>query len=339
MANKQHIGGVIHTYQKYDPKNFPSPTQPPPDAISPVFEHMLAFGSRRRLTEEELARAIRLDPSQIAGLGPSLEALIALLLERKRKILQKYEADTVQKTARDAYRQRARTLKPPRRQEARYEQAVEDEQIYQLERLYYTAGDDTSAFSRGLVQLIEALGAKYQIDELAAKYTFTGRTPMTVPLALEVKAELEKIDELLKQLEEASKTAQIALIDLEALAEFTEPGDVDKLRELQRMVEDYIREMAERQGIERGQRGFQLTPQAYRLFQGRLLERIFSHLQPSRSGRHQGPIIGEGAVELQKTKPYEFGDSITQMDIPQSFVNAMVRTGPGRPLRMKPEGV
>lgn len=339
MANKQHIGGVIHTYQKYDPKNFPSPTQPPPDAISPVFEHMLAFGSRRRLTEEELARAIRLDPSQIAGLGPSLEALIALLLERKRKILQKYEADTVQKTARDAYRQRARTLKPPRRQEARYEQAVEDEQIYQLERLYYTAGDDTSAFSRGLVQLIEALGAKYQIDELAAKYTFTGRTPMTVPLALEVKAELEKIDELLKQLEEASKTAQIALIDLEALAEFTEPGDVDKLRELQRMVEDYIREMAERQGIERGQRGFQLTPQAYRLFQGRLLERIFSHLQPSRSGRHQGPIIGEGAVELQKTKPYEFGDSITQMDIPQSFVNAMVRTGPGRPLRMKPEDI
>ena len=32
---------------------------------------------------------------------------------------------------------------------------------------------------------------------------------MTVPQALEVKEELEKIDELLKQLEEARKTAQI----------------------------------------------------------------------------------------------------------------------------------
>ena len=111
MANQQHIGGVIHTYQKYDPKNFPSPTQPPPDAVSPVFEHMLAYGSRRELTEEELARAIRLDPSQIAGLGPSLDALIAMLLERKRKILQKYETDTVQKTARNAYRQLAQELK------------------------------------------------------------------------------------------------------------------------------------------------------------------------------------------------------------------------------------
>ena len=160
-----------------------------------------------------------------------------------------------------------------------------------------------------------------------------------MPLALEVKAELEKIDQLLKQLEEASKTAQIALIDLDALAEFTEPGDVEKLRELQQMVEDYIRETAERQGIERGERGFQLTPKAYKLFQGRLLEKIFSHLRPSRSGRHQGPVVGEGAVELQKTKPYEFGDSVTQMDIPQSFVNAMVRTGNRSPLRLKSEDI
>ena len=36
--------GVIHTYQRYDPKRFPSPTQPPPDLVSPAFEHMLAFG-------------------------------------------------------------------------------------------------------------------------------------------------------------------------------------------------------------------------------------------------------------------------------------------------------
>ena len=107
MTNRQRLGGVIHTYQKYDPKSFPSPTQPPPDAVSPAFEHMLMFGSRRRLTEEELARAVRIDPSQIAGLGPSLDALMAMLLERKRKILAKYETDTVQQQAGRDYRQRA----------------------------------------------------------------------------------------------------------------------------------------------------------------------------------------------------------------------------------------
>ena len=71
------LGGIIHTYQAFDPKSFPSPTAPPPDLVSGAFEHMLAFGSTRQLTDEELARAIRLDPSQIKGLGPTIESLIA----------------------------------------------------------------------------------------------------------------------------------------------------------------------------------------------------------------------------------------------------------------------
>jgi uncharacterized protein with von Willebrand factor type A (vWA) domain len=81
----------------------------------------------------------------------------------------------------------------------------------------------------------------------------------------------------------------------------------------------------------------QLTPQAMRLFQGRLLERIFSELQESRTGRHSLTTSGEGAVELPQTKPYEFGDSITQMDIPQSLVNAMIRQGSERPVRLRSE--
>ena len=80
---------------------------------------------------------------------------------------------------------------------------------------------------------------------------------------------------------------------------------------------------------------FELTPQAYRIFQGKLLERLFSELAPSRTGRHQDArIVGEGAVELQSTKPYEFGDSIANLDIPGSFINALVRNGPGSPVRL-----
>ena len=57
---------------------------------------------------------------------------------------------------------------------------------------------------------------------------------------------------------------------------------------------------------------YQMTPKAYRLFQGKLLEKLFSELQPSRTGRHQGPVVGEGAVEIEATKSYEFGDSIAK---------------------------
>jgi uncharacterized protein with von Willebrand factor type A (vWA) domain len=336
---KPPLGGVIHTYQRYDPTKLPSPTQPPPDLVSPAFEHMLMYGSMRELTDEELARAIKLNPSQIAGFGPSIEQLKAMLEERKRKILEKYETKGVVKEAADDYQRQGQGMKPPSNLKNRFAESFRNEQIRELERLWYQTGDERSRFARELVQLIDVLGDKYQVDELAGKYAFKGRTPMNVPQALAVKEELETIDKLLKQLEEASKTAQIGIIDLEELAEFTEPGEVEKLNQMQKQIEELMRQMAEQQGLERGPDGFHLTPQAYRLFQGRLLERIFANLESSRTGRHQGPIVGEGAVEMQRTKQYEFGDSIANMDMPTSLINAMVRGGTGLPVRINQEDI
>ena len=339
MSTRDRLGGVIHSYQKYDPQRFPSPTQPPPDLVSPALEHLLMFGSRRELTAEELARAVHLDPSQIRGLGPSIDALIAMLLERKRKILERYETQAVQQTVRRNYTQAGAGLQPPRRLEQQFLRAFRDEQLYQLERLWYAAGDEQSRFARQLLQVMERLAEKYEVEELAAKYPFVGRQPLTVPEAIAIKEELQKIDELLRQLEQARDTAQVVLVDLEALAEFAEPGDIQRLEELQRTVENYLREEAQRQGMEQDGETFRITPKAFRLFQGKLLQRIFSQLEAARSGRHQGPIAGEGAVELQATKPYEFGDSLTHMDVSQTFVNALIRSGPGTPVRVRTEDI
>ena len=338
-TGRDRLGGVIHTYQAYDPKSFPPPTKPPPDMVSSAFEHLLRFGGTRRLTEEELARAVRIDPSQIRGLGPSIDALLAMLEERKRKILATYETDTVQEAAGRAYRQLAGAMEPPPHLAGPFRREVADEQIRDLEGLWYRVGDEQSPFARQLLHLIERLGEKYQIDELAAKYEFTGATGLTVPKAIAVKEELEAIDRLLEQLREARETARIGIIDLEALAEFAEPGDIEQLRGLQQQLEDYLREMAERQGLEFTREGYQLSPKAYRIFQSRLLEEIFSDLAAARSGRHSGPIVGEGAVELPRTKRYEFGDSPAHMDITQSLVNAMIRHGPGLPVELAPEDI
>jgi len=340
MSNRDRLGGIIHTYQKYDPAEFPSPTAPPPDLVTPAFEHWLTYGSMRRLSEEELARAVKIDPSQIRGLGPSLEALMEVLKQRKQKILETYETDTVQQTAQRAFEDTARQAKPPAKLAKDFEEAVREEQLYDLERLWYRAGGERSDFARQLLKLTERLGEKYQVDELASKYEFTGSQSMTVPEALEIKKELEAIDKLLRQLQEAMKTAQIGIIDLDELSQFVEPGDVRQLGELQQQIQEYLRQMAEQQGLEQGKRGgFQMTPKAFRLFQAKLLSRIFEQMQESRSGRHQGPVIGEGAVELQQTKEYEFGDSVAHMDIPGSFTNALLRNGPGTPVRLKAEDI
>src|SRR6056297_3860907 len=138
------LGGVIHAYQKYDPAKFPPPSQPPPDMVSPAFEQALMYGNYRELTEEELARAVRLDPSQIAGLGPSLDQLRAMLEERKRKILETYEARSVQKKARKAFQGVSKQLKLPRGLQPIFQRAIAQEQPFLIEQLWYRCEDDNS---------------------------------------------------------------------------------------------------------------------------------------------------------------------------------------------------
>lgn len=340
MQNRS-LGGVIHAYQKYDPAAFPPPTQAPPDLVTPAFEQAMMYGDFRELTDEELANAIRLDPSQIAGLGPSIDFLKAMLEERKRKILETYEARTVQKKARKAFHQAAKKVKPPARMEKLFQQAINQEQPFMIERLWYEAGDDNSNLARNLLATGSAMADKHNIEELFTKYDFTGNESMTVPKALEVKEELEKIDELLRQLAEAEKSAQIGIIDMDLLGEFAQPGDMEQLEEMRTQIENMLREQAERQGLERRPdgKGFRLTPQAYKIFQGRLLQKIFSELAPSRSGRHEGDVVGEGAVELQQTKPYEFGDSVANLDMPQTIINSLIRQKDQRPLRLHSDDI
>ena len=337
MPNRDTLGGIVHTYQKYDPARIPPPRPSDADLVSAVMEHVLEFGDAEELelTEEQLAAAIELDPEQFRSLGPSLDTLRRRLEEARRRILERFETDAVRKRARAALRAAAGKARPPDRHREAFERAVREEQLRKLERLWYAQQDDQSPFAAALAGLIERLGDVYQIDELAAKWTFTGREKLSVEEALEVKARLEEIEELLRQLEEARKNAKIYLVDLEALGRYVEQGELHDLEAMKRQVQDAIEQLAARQGLEKTGRGFGLTPKALRIFQGRLLERIFADLAPSRTGRHQGDVTGDGAVELVPTRPYEFGDSVAHMDIPGSLVNALLRrAAEGGPLRL-----
>jgi hypothetical protein len=103
-APAPRLGGVVHTYLGYDPVEFPPPNAPRGgEAGDALFNHMLAYGSRRKFTDRELADAIRLDPSQIRGLGPSLDALRAMLEERRRRILETHSTARAETLADEAY--------------------------------------------------------------------------------------------------------------------------------------------------------------------------------------------------------------------------------------------
>ena len=334
MPTRDDLGGIVHSYQRYDPARIPSPRPADVDLVSPAMEHLLEFGELDDLTPEELAGAVLLDPEQIRGFGPSIESLRRMLEARKRKILEHWDAAGARKRARTAFREAAAKVKPPAKHKEIFHRAVREEQLRLLERLWYAQDDDQSRFGADLVGLVDRLGAVYQIDELATKWAFTGREKLGVEEALRVKEELEEIDRLLAQLAEAQKNARVGLIDLEALGRYAAEGELDDLARLKAQVEEMVARMAAEQGLDKGKKGYSLSPKAMRLFQGKLLEKIFSALDPSRTGRHQVNVTGEGAVELVPTRPYEFGDSVANIDIPGSLVNAMLRQGNERPLRL-----
>jgi uncharacterized protein with von Willebrand factor type A (vWA) domain len=347
MSRRDHLGGIIHTYQKYDPLSFPSPTQPPPDLVSAAFERMLEEGERREFTDEELASMVRIDPSQIGGMIANIDFVRQKLKDRKKQILATYETGKVVREAEKEFRSRAADLRPPKSLERDYREAVKDEQLHDLENLYYRAGREDREFTRKLPGLVQSLGDKYQVDELAAKYEFTGRESMTVPEALAIKAELEELDKLLDQLDQVQKTGQLGYIDLDELQEYLDQEWMDHLRELNEAIERYIRRQAEEQGLERTESGeYRMTPKALRLFQSKVLTTIFNDLRASRTGRHPEAVVGEGAVESPRTKAYEFGDSVSHMDIPGSLVNAMLReaaagepSGVSRRVRLMPDDI
>jgi hypothetical protein len=177
------LGGVIHTYLGYDPVAFPPAAKPGGDALGAAFEHLLMHGSTREFTDAELANAIDIDPASIQGLGPSLESLRAMLEERKRRILSTYESSHARTLAREAFHGLAAGMQAPKEIEPHFRKHVEEEQLRELERLWYRL-DERSLFARRLLPLIERLSERYQVEQLASRYAFTGRQEMDVTKAL-----------------------------------------------------------------------------------------------------------------------------------------------------------
>ncbi len=349
-VGRRAAGGLIHTYRGYDPQRFPMPAAERADLVTPAFDHLMTYGTMRGLTPEQLAEAVEIDPSQIRGLGPSIASLLAMLEERKRKILSTYDVAPPRKEAIENVQQAVKRCTPPKGMEVAFQKAVKQEHLPGLERLWYRAGEQ-SEFAKRVLALMERIGERYEVEELAAKYAFTGRQAMDVPKAIEIKEELETIDRLIKQLEEAAKNAKLYLIDMDALAQFADEEQMGDLQQMQEQVRQLLEALAAEQGIQQDGRGYSLTPKAMRIFQSKLLDRIFADLQAAKSGRHAQEITGDGAVEMQRTKAYEFGDSLANMDVVASVTNAMIREGrtapgvptrgmgAGRRLRMLPEDI
>lgn len=100
---------------------------------------------------------------------------------------------------------------------------------------------------------------------------------------------------------------------LDALARLEGP-DAELLNKL--MQEGLLEKIAGR---------VRLTPRAITAMQRKALMEIFANLPRGSRDGHPTIVAGAGADRLEGTKPYSFGDPISELDMNQSLRNAMAR--------------
>ncbi len=331
-AGGRSLGGVIHTYRGYDPVRFPPPTAPPGDGVGALGDRLLESGSRRRFTPEELAEAIRIPPEAIAGLGPSIDALLAELEARRSRILEVWNPSPAVRSASDAVDDHAA---PFLRDEAlplgfrdRFAREIRERQIHGLERLWYHLDRDDPDQERlrnRLPSIVQSIADLDAVEGLRDGWPFRGRRVPTLEEALELREELETIDRLIKQLKDALENARPAIVDLEELRAFVEEADLERFAEVRRRAEELLRQAAEAEGLVEDDEGWTLGPSAMRKYQSTLLASVFSDMQGGRHGRHAPVDRDDGAIELPSTRSWTFGDPASSLDLPASVLNAITR--------------
>ena len=116
-------------------------------------------------------------------------------------------------------------------------------------------------------------------------------------------------------------------------------GDVDKVLEWMKYLQrrgfiderfdlEKFREQLEHQAIMQPDgEGYSLTARGEQQIRKESLKLIFNNLKRGGFGQHRTPHTGDGGERLPETRPYRFGDPITQIDAFATINNAVKRGG------------
>ena len=88
--------------------------------------------------------------------------------------------------------------------------------------------------------------------------------------------------------------------------------------------------------IEKDDEGkWRVSPKGIRRVQESALTNLFQIFQRDAVGKHETPQKGEGAIRHEDSKPYVYGDSLSNLNLHETLKNAFTRQGNGPPIHLK----
>jgi uncharacterized protein with von Willebrand factor type A (vWA) domain len=225
-----------------------------------------------------------------------------------------------------------------------------DELLERLAQGMAAAGSLMASMSeemrRELAELLEAaMGheALEELAELAARlsqtapfqardYPFMGGDPLDLQEAMRLMGQLQGLDDLERQLQQAMRTGDLQGLDPSAVGE--QLGE-DARRDLEAM-QGIVKQMEDAGLIRRDGDRLELTPKAVRKLAQQALREVFADMKKDRLGGHQVRRRGAFGEPAGTNKKLEFGDDL-DINLYRTLFNAVLRQGPGVPVRMAVE--
>ena len=101
-------------------------------------------------------------------------------------------------------------------------------------------------------------------------------------------------------------------------------------------MQDLIEKIQKEGLIEQdGEGKYQVSPKGVRRIQDTALQSLFQTFQRDAIGKHETPNKGDGSIRHEDSKPYVFGDSLSNINMHETLKNAMARQGSGYPIKLK----
>jgi uncharacterized protein with von Willebrand factor type A (vWA) domain len=208
--------------------------------------------------------------------------------------------------------------------------SMSPQQRRQLQDMMNAAMQDPE-LRRELAELAMNLEELAPMGDMRQRYSFRGDEPLSLQEAMKLMDDLQQLDRVERQLQEAEHSADLDSVDADELRRLL--GDeaaqaLEQLKQLRKLLEDagYIEKKGDR---------YELTPRAIRKIGQKALRDIFAQLKKDRIGRHETDHRGTGGDRTDDSKQYEFGDPFL-LDLKGTVMNAVERQGPGSPVRLQP---
>jgi len=191
---------------------------------------------------------------------------------------------------------------------------------------------DQAGMSDDLAELAGLLDQLSPTSRSQRQYPFRGDEPVSLTEAMQLMEQLQEIDSLERQLQQARDMNNLSDIDVEKMRELLGEEAAQSLEELQR-----LQKILEDAGyIARRGNELELTARGMRRIGEKALHDIFQHLKRDSFGKHPMNYRGPGGERIDESKIYEFGDPFA-LDMQRTLMNSVVREGHGTPIRLIPD--